>query len=75
MAKRMSDLTTEEMNVAFDAVNDKIEALIENFVPRMFKRRALDEVHSAQGRKMLLEAIDLAFDAVEEHQKKKGTAT
>lgn len=70
MAKRMSDLTNEEMNIAFDAVHDKIEALVSAFVPRFFQRQAHEAINSTDGRKALLEGIDAAADAIEEHRKK-----
>ena len=72
MAKQLSDATTEELNAAFDAVNDMIRDVVLHFVPRFFQRQALEAINSAEGRKEILKGVDAALDAVEELRKKKG---
>lgn len=71
MAKRLSDATNEEMNAAFDAVHEKLEQAINEFCPRIFRRQAWEMLGSPDGRKALLETIDIGLDAVEELRKTK----
>ena len=75
MSVRLSEASVEELNAAFDAVQDKIELLIANFIPSFFKRQAMEELHSPRGKALLLDAVDAAIDAVEETRKKNEAAT
>lgn len=58
--------STKQLNAAFDAVEVDLHALIESFVPFMFKQQARQALDSAEGRKRVVDALrkaDAAADA------------
>jgi hypothetical protein len=63
--QRFREATDEEMNAAFMAVYTDIQEAINALVPWFWRSKALSEVASPRGRKLLFGFIDKALDAAE----------
>lgn len=62
---KLVDASVAERNAAFDAVHADLLAIIENWVPGMFKNTARQKLESPQGRNALLKLVDDALTAAE----------
>ena len=55
----------DEMNAAFDAIEDDLHQLVASFVPAFFKQQAIDHIDSQQGREVVLDGVKKALVAAE----------
>jgi hypothetical protein len=63
--QRFREATDEEMDAAYNAVHSDIQEAINALVPWLWRGKALSEVDSPRGRKLLFGFIDKALDAAE----------
>ncbi len=63
---RFKTATEAERAAAFEAVHEKLHAVIEQWVPPFFKRQAAEKLDSQEGRDLTLEVMDAALQAAEE---------
>ena len=63
--QRFREATEEEMTAAYNAVHSDIVEAINALVPFFWRGKAMSEVDSQRGRKLLFGFIDKALDAAE----------